>query len=55
MFGLTESTFREESRKVRLRGYGAAVPELARRCCLVSGVDGRIWTVDAIWMARIRS
>jgi hypothetical protein len=55
MFGPTESTFREESRKVRLHGYGAAVPELARRRCLVSGVDGHIWTVDAIWTVRIRS
>jgi hypothetical protein len=55
MFGPTESMFREESRKVRLRGYGAAVPDLARRRCLVLGVDGRIWTVDAIWTARIRS
>jgi hypothetical protein len=36
------------------RGYGAAVPELVRRRCLESGVDGRIWTVDARWTAGIR-
>jgi hypothetical protein len=33
-----ESTFRAELRVVRPRGYGTAVPELARRRCLVSGV-----------------
>ena len=35
-----ESTFRAGSRVVKPRGYGAAVPELARGRCLVSGDRG---------------
>jgi hypothetical protein len=36
---------------VRPRGYGAAVPELARRRWLMSGVEDRIWIIDARWTA----
>jgi hypothetical protein len=54
MFGPTESMFRAESCKVKLRGYGAAVPELARRRCQGSGEDGHAWAIDARWAAGIR-